>query len=369
MLFVNSTLNPADAMTRKERISATFALERPDRPPILGGWLAAPESVQAIAGCTEDEYWADTYRWGVEAEKALGSDALIGVFEPVSRDEYRCVDDNVVADRSTHSVESVLEEIEALPTLDQVREQFDLEVAYREFVEEIRGHQSACGDIVWCPADWKVIPHGLWYHEYGYEAAMLTLGLHPAKYTRLIQVSAEEARLRAMVITRAIQEGIMPRAFLTGEDLCSQEGPMVSPEFLRREYFPLLEYTLEPLVEVGARVVWHCDGAYQSLLDDVLACGVGGLQGFQQECGMHLEDLVQRRTQSGDPLVIFGAMSVTQTLPHGTPADVRAEVDRFVRVCRDNAALALFTSNTINPDVPVENIRAFWQAAQEVSWG
>ena len=63
---------------------------------------------------------------------------------------------------------------------------------------------------------------------------------------------------------------------------------MVSPAYLRGEYFHLVEYALEPALEAGIRIVWHCDGDYRPLLDDVLACGIGGLQGFQPECGMDL---------------------------------------------------------------------------------
>ncbi len=47
------------------------------------------------------------------------------------------------------------------------------------------------------------------------------------------------------------------------------------------------------------------------------------LQGFQRECGMELEWIRDLRTRNGDPLLIFGAMSVTETLPHGTPQEVR----------------------------------------------
>ena len=83
---------------------------------------------------------------------------------------------------------------------------------------------------------------------------------------------------------RAIRDGLHPRALLTGEDICSQQGPMVSPKFLRREYFPLLEYVWEPLRDVGAKLVWHCDGDYRPLLDDVLA--------FIQEAGLlHIEEV------------------------------------------------------------------------------
>ena len=165
-----------------------------------------------------------------------------------------------------------------------------------------------------------------------------------------------------MLRARAIREGKHPKAILSGEDICTQRGPMVSPEFLRRVYFPLIEYALEPLLEVGCRVVWHCDGDWRPLLDDLFAVGIAGLQGFQSECGLELDWIVERRTRDGDPLLIFGPLSVTTTLPHGTPEEVRREVHRAVDLCRGKASLVLFTSNTINPDVPLANILAMRQA-------
>jgi len=352
-------------MEKIERLTRAFDLELPDRPPILGGWLAAPKHIRALTGCSEDDYWADPFHWGLEAERVLGSDGVINIHEPISRGEYRIVDSQVLEERATHTVESLLAEIESLPDPEELKAEFDEEAAYAEFVSEFKVKQAQCGDIVWCPSDWDVIPKALWYHEYGYETALTTLALYPDRYRKLIQVSATRGRQRATLRARAIREGISPRAFLTGEDICSQRGPMVSPEYLRREYFPLVEYTLEPLLEVGAKIVWHCDGNYRPLLDDVLACGIVGLQGFQQECGMELEWIVDLRTRRGDPLLIFGPMSVTTTLPYGTPEDVRAEVQRAMHLCRDKASLVFFNSNTIIPDTSLENIRTYWQTVLE----
>ena len=61
-------------------------------------------------------------------------------------------------------------------------------------------------------------------------------------------------------------------------------------------------------------------------------------------------------------------MSVTTTLPFGTPDEVRADVRRAMELCRDNASLVFFTSNTINPDIPIENIRVFWEAVLASAW-
>lgn len=355
-------------MDKKTRLTKAFDLELPDRPPILGGWLAAPEHIQTLTGCSEDGYWSDPFHWGLEAEHVLGTDGVVTIHEPIARGEYRIVDGRVLEERAAYTVEALLAEIEALPTPDEIEAGFDPEAAYAEYVAEFQSRQAQCGDVVWCPADWSIIPKALWYHEYGYETSLAALALYPDRYRKLIQVSATRGRRRAILRARAIREGISPRALLTGEDLCSQQGPMASPDYLRREYFPLLANTLEPLLEVGAKVVWHCDGNYRSLLSDVLACGIGGLQGFQRECGMDLEWIVDLRTRDGDPLLIFGPLAVTTTLPHGTPEDVRAEVRRAMDLCRDRASLVFFTSNTINPDVPLENIQAYWRTVLESRW-
>ena len=79
-------------------------------------------------------------------------------------------------------------------------------------------------------------------------------------------------------------------------------------------------------------------------------------------------DTMIGRTVDDDPLLIFGPLQVTTVLPHGTPDEVRAEVRRAMDVCRDKASLVFFTSNTINPDVPLENIRAYWQAVLDSAW-
>jgi hypothetical protein len=43
------------------RLKTAFSLQKPDRPPILGGWLAAPNHVQALTGCSEQQYYDDPY--------------------------------------------------------------------------------------------------------------------------------------------------------------------------------------------------------------------------------------------------------------------------------------------------------------------
>lgn len=355
-------------MNKRERLQSAFALQQPDRPPILGGWLAAPNLIQALTGCTAQQYYADPRTWDIRAEKILDSDGMVDMVVPAAGDEYRIVDHQTLADRAAYTLDSMLAEIQALPDVDQIRAEFDEEKAYAEYKREFLHWQERMGEVVWCPADWSILPTALWYSTYGYENALTGLAANLDIYRKLILTSAEKGRLRSGLLARAYREGLHPGAVLTGEDICSQQGPMVSPKFLQREYWHLVEYAFEPLYEAGIKVVWHCDGNVRPILADVLAIGAGGLQGFQKECGLDLEWIADLRTRRGDPLLIFGPMQVTSTLPFGTPEDVRGEVRRAMELCRDKASLVFFTSNTITIDTPLENLQAYWRAVQESRW-
>jgi uroporphyrinogen-III decarboxylase len=62
--------------------------------------------------------------------------------------------------------------------------------------------------------------------------------------------------------------------------------------------------------------------------------------------------------------VIFGPLAVTTELPICTPEEIYAKVRHAIAMCKGNASLVLFTSNTINPDVPLANIRAMYSAVK-----
>jgi hypothetical protein len=355
-------------MNNRERLQTAFRLEQPDRPPILGGWLAAPNLVQALTGCSPVEFYANPRAWDIRAEQALGSDGMVDMVVPAPGDDYRIVDHNTLERRAAYTLDSMLAEIQSLPDVDQIRAEFDEEVAYADYVREYQRWQEQMGAVTWCPADWSILPTALWYDRYGYENALIGLASDIDIYRKLIRTSAEKGHLRSRLVARAYREGLHPGAVLTGEDICSQQGPMVSPAFLRKEYWHLVEYAFEPLYEAGIKVVWHCDGNVRPLLADILAAGANGLQGFQRECGLDLEWIADLRTRRGDPLLIFGPLQVTTTLPFGSPQDVRKEVQRAMQQCRDKASLVFFTSNTITIDTPLENLRAYWRAVQESRW-
>jgi len=354
-------------MSRRERLEAVLAGRKPDRTPVLGGWIACPEHLARLAGVSLDDYWADQRGVSIRAYDRLGVDGIIDIYLALKRGDFRYVDaDSYFHAESGLSLEEAIQEVDRSPSPESVEKDFDFDAEYEKLVTSQRIGQKEAGEMLWMPGGWGLgVWQTSWYQIYGYENFFLMAGLYPDRLRKLMEVGGALGRCRARVIARAVTEGLRPRAFLFGEDFCTQRGPMISPDFLEKYFAPELRRSLEPVLEVGCRPVWHCDGDVRLVLDMLIDCGVGGFQGFQPECGMTIEAMAKRRTRDGAHLLIFGPLSVTTELPVLSPAQIRRRVRHAVEICSGNADLVLFTSNTINPDVPLENILAMVEAVRE----
>lgn len=57
-------------------------------------------------------------------------------------------------------------------------------------------------------------------------------------------------------------------------------------------------------------------------------------------------------------------MDIQEVLPFGTPEDVAAEVRLRLRTAGPGGGLILAPAHNIQPDVPLENVLAFYEAAK-----
>ncbi len=352
--------------TSQERLSTVFAGQKPDRTPVLSGWIAYIRHIIELAGSSEEEYLREPEKVALKAYKNLRVDGLIDLMIPTNSDEYRIIDEDSYAKSEIIPLDECINEINNSPSPEKIEASFDLEFNYQEYKKELLRMKSLCNDMVWMPAQWKLGARIDWYLDYGYENYFIILGSYPDVARRLMELAGAHGRNLSKILARAVKEGIYPKAIHMGNDICTQRGPMISPDFMEKYWAPQLKYGLEPLLEVGCKPVWHCDGDCNQILDMLLECGVQGFQGFQPECNMHLKDIVKKRTKNREPLLIFGPLSVTSELPVLTPDKVKDKVREAVDICRGKADLVLFTSNTINPDVPIENIIAFYESVHEI---
>ena len=360
-------------LTKRERILRTLRFEETDRVPLLGGWILGDHQQQQIAGCTEEAYWQDPATCAIEAHRALDIDGMIMVMVPERPGEYR--DAELYSREKLEGVkqryespEDVLAFARALPSSDEALRRFDAEAWREEFKAHVLTMQAKMGDVVYLPTLWEVVhPKFEWYWDFGYESYLMFMQLYPEAAGQFFESEVGVCRRKAEIVVELYRELDMVGLTLIGTDICGGGGPVISPRFLREFYFPHVRRSIEPLREAGIRTVWHSDGDIRPIVDDLLASGVSGFQGFQEEYGVDIADLANRRTLDGERLTIFAGPSVTTTLPFGTVADVRQDMERIIDTLADKCALLILPANNILPDCPVENVVAMHRHAIEYS--
>jgi len=347
-------------MTKRERMMAALNFERPDRVPIIQGWLIDDVHYQALAGASAEEFWADREGVAIRAYQALDVDALQMICLPSAPGEFRGGLDKERYEsyqERYRSAEDVLAYAQSLPDPAEAARAFDADAWADEFEQKVHLMRSRIGDIVWLPTLWDIIhPTFEWYPVFGYENYLLFLTLYPEAADRFFAIHAATGRLKSEKAAALYAKLDMVPLTLVGTDTCGSNGPIMPVTFLRECYFPHVAHALEPVHEAGIRTVWHSDGDIRPIVDEVLKCGVGGFQGFQVEYGVDIADLAAHRTLSGDPLTIFSGMSVTTNLPHGTVDDVRREMERVIDVFSKECALFICPSSNVLPDCPLENV-------------
>ncbi|MHC4562028.1 MAG: hypothetical protein ACYS8X_04555 [Planctomycetota bacterium] len=348
-----------------QRLEAAFTGGEPDRTPTIGGWISSPQTICDLTGVSLEEYWADPRPVSIRAYERLGCDGLIENLVPTGRDG-RIVDEHTYAsaDRGK-SFEQCCDEIDAMQSPEDVLAGFDFDTAYEGFKAGLLAGQEAAGEMVWFPARWNACACLGHYHSLGYENFFLMVGLHPERIAKMVRVSAAEAHCTNRLVACAVEEGIHPHALFMGEDITTQRGLMVSPDFMREHWYGPFATSIEPLLDAGCKPIFHCDGDVRELVPFLLEAGIQGLQGFQGECGITLDYVTSLRTREGNPLVLFGPITVTIELPFMTPDEIRQRVHDAIDACRGKASLCLFTANTINPDCPPENIIAMYEAVRD----
>ena len=97
----------------------------------------------------------------------------------------------------------------------------------------------------------------------------------------------------------------------------------MSAETWRKFLKPRLAATVLAVkrANAGSYVFYHSDGNVEPLIPELIEIGIDILNPIQPEC--MAPAAIKRRY--GDRLSFWGTVSVQQTMPFGTPAEVRAD--------------------------------------------
>ena len=145
-----------------------------------------------------------------------------------------------------------------------------------------------------------------------------------------------------------------------GDDWGQQYGLQMGPTLWYEFIYPALKRMYAAVREADKYVFIHSCGDVDELFDDLIAAGLNCFNPFQPEV-MDVESLLPKYRGR---LAFHGGLSTQRTLPFGTVDDVRAETARLLELGAEGGYI-LSPAHAVEGDVPLENMLAFIEMAQE----
>jgi uroporphyrinogen-III decarboxylase len=207
------------------------------------------------------------------------------------------------------------------------------------------------------PAPWLKYPKGIrdveeWYistvtrRDYVYRVFERQCEIALANLEKLYQVVGD----RVSVL------------FVTGTDFGMQTGPFISRETYRELYMPFHKQVND---WVHQHTPWktfiHTCGSVMALIPDFIEAGFDILNPVQTSAAEM--DPRELKARFGDRIVFWGGG--VDTLPFGTPEEVREQVRERIRIFGRGGGFVFNTIHNVQARVPVENLLALYEAVRE----
>ncbi len=216
---------------------------------------------------------------------------------------------------------------------------------------------AAFGDIALVPGPWMKDPKGIRDIEEWYVSTLIRRDYIREVFARQAEIAIENLKR----IHQAVGDKVHV-VFMDGTDLASQNSLFCSPDTYRDLYLPHAKKVND---WVHAHTKWktlkHCCGGCEPLIEGFIEAGYDVLNPVQTSAkGMDPKHLVDT---FGDRIVFWGGgVDTQQTLPFGTPDEVRVQVAERVKILGARNGYVFNTIHNIQCNTPTENLLAMFQA-------
>ncbi|UCF94880.1 MAG: hypothetical protein JSW39_12260 [Desulfobacterales bacterium] len=149
-----------------------------------------------------------------------------------------------------------------------------------------------------------------------------------------------------------------------GEDIGAQGRLQIKPATYREVVIPRVKRLWQTFRKhTDAYLFVHTCGYIEPIINDLIDAGIDIINPVQIGAGMDPQRL---KAQYGDRVTFWGGGINTQTtLPHGTVAEVKAEVKERLKILAPGGGFVFAAEQTIQSDVPPENIVAMNAAVRQ----
>lgn len=184
----------------------------------------------------------------------------------------------------------------------------------------------------------------------GYEQLIVDMASDPGRASHVLEIPF---RYHQTVARRLVSLGV--DMIWLGDDVGGQNAMLMSPRMWRAYLKPRMAELIASLRAINPqiKVAYHSDGVIYPIIPDLIEIGIDVLNPIQPQA-MHP---VKLKAEYGDRLCFWGTLDIQQTLPFGSPEDVRREVLSRLKTIGQGGGLILGPTHNLQLDTPLEN---FW---------
>ena len=359
-------------MTPRERMLTALARGIPDRLPVtIHQWQ--PYHLKTFMNGMSD----------IQAFRAVGLDAAITIWDantgktsPQWRVETQAVPtaEGWISDITYHTPEGVLtqrdesndkttwtvqEIIKRPEDIDLIRKYLPVPRLDKEFVRSVKRELGDSG-----------ILRGL---VFGAQAGPWQDAVTMVGTQKLIMATYDDpAWVHALLETLTVKKLQFIEESLDGAefDLIEMGGgaassTVISPRLFKNFVLPYDRRLHDALHAVGHKVVYHTCGGMMPILEAIVANGCDASETLSPPgVGGDVTDPAELKRRIGNQVCLIGGMDQVNLLSYSTPEVIRAEVHRLFEGFGPGGGYICSASDHFF-DAPVENLRAFADAARE----
>jgi hypothetical protein len=190
---------------------------------------------------------------------------------------------------------------------------------------------------------------------FGWDMLLVAAGTDPRAFGALTDRYARWM----MRFFEALAEADLPLV-MVHDDIVWTSGAFIHPDWYREYIFPNYRKYFAPLIDSGKKIMYTSDGTYTEFIDDIAACGV---HGFVMEPTTDMAAIAERYGRSH----VFVGNADTRVLLSGSRAEIRAEVERCMRIGKSCPGFIMAVGNHIPANTPVENALYYNEVYEELS--
>ncbi len=348
-----------ETMTPKERWLAVLQRQQPDRLPM--DYWATPEATRTLMThlgvASTTELYAKLH---IDHLVTVTPD-YIGPALPADQDIYGCRYQEVAYENGTYS-ECIGHPLAAYASVAEIQANYTWPSAdwydYSTIPAQVEGLD------IYPVRGGGSEPFLTYCQLRGLEQAYIDLVINP----EIVHYCLDQLFSFAYANTTRIYESIPDRVNISyvAEDMGSQTSLLFSPQQIHTFLIPRMKRMIDLAHSAGAYVFFHSDGAIRRIIPDMIDAGIDVLNPIQWRCS-GMERLGLQR-DFGEQLIFHGAVDNQQTLPFGSPEDVRAEVIENIHILGADGGYIIGPCHNIQANTPPENVIAMYEAGYKYGW-